>query len=65
MGAQVDRGVTATMSDDVEGSQFDIGTNPIRLVRVGNVAQAVFSGALEARLLYQDLSENHERGARP
>jgi len=65
MGAQVDRGVTATMSDDVEGSQFDIGTNPIRLVRVGNVVQAVFSGALEARLLYQDLSENHERGARP
>lgn len=61
MGAQVDRGVTATMSDDVEGSQFDIGTNPIRLVRVGNVVQAVFSGALEARLLYQDLSENHER----
>ena len=49
------------MSSDVEGSQFDIGTTSIRLVRVGNVAQILFSSSLEAKLLYSDLFEKYKR----
>jgi hypothetical protein len=41
------------MSDDVEARQFDIGTTSIRLVRVGNVIQILFSSPLEAKFLYK------------
>ena len=50
------------MSSDVEGGQFDIGTTSIRLVRVGNVVQILFSSSLEAKLLYDKLFEKHKRG---
>jgi hypothetical protein len=40
------------LSDDIEAAQFDIGTTSIRLVRVGNVIQIVFSSSIEARFLY-------------
>ncbi len=49
------------MSRDIEGGQFDIGTTSIRLVRVGNVVQILFSASLEAKLLYDDLTEKHKR----
>lgn len=49
------------MSDDVEGSQFDIGTTSIRLVRVGNVVQILFSSSLEAKLLFNELFEKYKR----
>lgn len=49
------------MSGDVEGSQFDVGTTSIRLVRVGNVVQLLFSSALEAKLLYSVLFEKYKR----
>jgi len=34
---------------------FDIGTTAIRLVRVGNVIQILFSSALEAKYLYKEV----------
>jgi hypothetical protein len=49
------------LSDDIEASQFDIGTTSIRLVRVGNVIQAIFSSSLEARFLYGELAERYKR----
>ena len=49
------------MNNDVEGSQFDIGTTSIRLVRVGNVVQILFSSSLEAKLLYNELFERYKR----
>ena len=39
--------------EGIEASQFDIGTTAIRLVRVGNVIQLVFSSPLEAKYLYR------------
>lgn len=50
------------MSDDVEGSQFDVGTTSIRLVRVGNVIEILFSSSLEAKLPYCELFAKY-RGA--
>ena len=49
------------MSGDVEGSQLDIGTTSIRLVRVGNVVQILFSSSLEAKLLYNELFEKYKQ----
>lgn len=49
------------MRDDVEAKQFDIGTTSIRLVRVGNVIQILFSSSLEAKFLYKELSEKYKR----
>ena len=49
------------MSDDVEGSQFDIGTASIRLVRVGNVIQILLSSSLEAKLLHNELFGETQR----
>jgi hypothetical protein len=46
------------MSSDGEGSRFDIGTTSIRLVRVGNVVQILFSSSLESKLLYDELYES-------
>ncbi|GEM_PF-981251 len=45
---------------DVEASQFDIGTTSIRLVRVGNVLQILFSSSLEAEFLYKELVERYK-----
>ncbi len=49
------------MSSDVEGSRFDVGTTSIRLVRVGNAVQILFSSSLEAKLLYNELFEKYKR----
>ena len=46
---------------DVESSQFDIGTTSIKLVRVGNVLQILFSSSLEAEYLYRELAERYKR----
>ena len=51
----------ASLSDDIEAAQFDIGTTAIRLVRVGNVIQIVFSSPLEAKYLYRELAEKYKR----
>jgi len=52
---------TETLSDDVEGSRYDIGTASIRLVRAGNLVQIVFSNRLEAKYLYRELAERYKR----
>lgn len=49
------------MSDDVKASKYDIGTTSIKLIRIGNVVQLVFSSALEAKFLYKELSERYKR----
>jgi hypothetical protein len=49
------------LSNDVDASQFDIGTTSIRLVRVGNTIQILFSSPLEARFLYKELAERYKR----
>ncbi|HEV8387065.1 MAG TPA: hypothetical protein VGQ03_05540 [Nitrososphaera sp.] len=48
-------------NDDVEAIHFDIGTTSIRLVRVGNVIQILFSSPLEAKFLYRELVEKYKR----
>jgi hypothetical protein len=49
------------MNSDVEAKQFDIGTTSIRLVRVGNVIQLLFSSSIEAKYLYKELAERYKR----
>ena len=49
------------MVDDVEASQYDIGTTHVRLIRVGNVVQILFSSALEAGFLYKELAVRYKR----
>jgi hypothetical protein len=51
----------AAMSKDVEESQFDIGTTHVRLVRVGNLIQILFSNSLEAAYLYKELAARYKR----
>ncbi len=51
------------MSNDIESSQYDIGTTSIRLVRVGNIIQIVFSNSIEAKYLYKELAERYKRAA--
>ncbi len=53
--------VPCVLSDDVEGSKFDVGTSSIRLVRVGNVIQILFSSPAEAKYLYRELEERYKR----
>ncbi|MCI0562812.1 MAG: hypothetical protein MN733_30385 [Nitrososphaera sp.] len=43
-------------NNDVEARHFDIGTTSIRLVRVGNVIQILFSSALEAKFLHREFA---------
>jgi len=49
------------MSSDVESNQYDIGTTSVRLVRVGNVIQMLFSSPIEAKYLYKELAERYKR----
>ena len=49
------------MSHDVEAGRYDIGTTSIKLVRVGNVIQILFSSPLEAKYLYRELAERYKR----
>jgi hypothetical protein len=49
------------LSGDVEGSQFDVGTSSVRLIRVGNVVQILYSNLREAKFLYRQLFERYKR----
>ena len=46
---------------DVEGGSFDIGTSSIRIIRVGNLVQIVYSNPLEAKFLYEELFQRYKR----
>lgn len=45
----------------MEASQYDIGTTHVRLVRVGNMVQLLFSSSLEAGFLYKELAAKYKR----
>jgi hypothetical protein len=42
-------------SSDVDASEYDLGTTSVRLIRVGNIVQAIFSNRLDAKLFYDDV----------
>ena len=48
------------MSSDIESNQYDVGTASIKLIRVGNVMQIIFSNSLEAKYLYKELAERYK-----
>jgi hypothetical protein len=41
-------------SSDFEANADDIGTTSVKLLRVGNVIQLIFSNKLDARLYYAE-----------
>ena len=45
-------------SSDIDGSEYDLGTTSVRLIRVGNVVRAIFSSKLEAEPFYDDVASN-------
>lgn len=49
------------MSGYIEAQEFGIGTTSVKLVRVGNVLQIVFSSSLEAAFLFKELVEKYKR----
>jgi hypothetical protein len=51
-------------SSDIDGSEYDLGTTSVRLIRVGNVVQAIFSSKLEAKLFYDDVASTFKREER-
>jgi len=42
-------------SSDIDASDFDLGTTAVRLIRVGNVVQAIFGNKLDGKLFYDDV----------
>ena len=46
---------------DVEASTYDLGTTSVRLIRVGNAVQLLFSNKREAGFLYTELSSRFKR----
>jgi hypothetical protein len=48
-------------SSDVEASEYDVGTTSIRLIRVGNVVQVLFSNKLDARFYYAETATRFKR----
>ena len=41
-------------SSDFEANEYNLGTTSVRLIRVANVIQLVFSNKLDARLYYAE-----------
>ncbi len=52
--------VIIPMNNDVEAYEYDIGVTSIRLIRVGNVIQILFSKKLSAKLFYRELVEKYK-----
>jgi hypothetical protein len=48
------------MSDDFEVHEYDIGTTSVRLIRMGNVIQILYSRKLVAKLFYRELAEKYK-----
>lgn len=46
---------------DIEGSEYDLGTTSVKLIRAGNVIQLLYSNKREARFLYAELSSRFKR----
>jgi hypothetical protein len=49
------------MNNDVESVHFDIGSTSIKLIRMGNVIQVIFSSTLETKFLYKELAERYKQ----
>jgi len=43
-------------TSDVEASEYNLRTTSVRLVRAGNVVQALFSNKLDARIFYAEVA---------
>ncbi|MDG6996443.1 MAG: hypothetical protein JRN52_11020 [Nitrososphaerota archaeon] len=52
------------MSSDFEASEYDLGTTSVRLVRVGNVVQVLFSNKFEAKFYYDETATRFKRAER-
>jgi len=48
-------------ASDVEASEYDLGTTSVRLVRVGNVVQVLFSNKLDAKFYYDETAARFKR----
>jgi len=48
-------------SSDFESAEYTLGTTSVRMIRVGNVVQAIFSNKLEARLFFAEASSKFKR----
>lgn len=48
-------------SSDFQASEYDLGTTSVRLIRVGNVVQIVFSKKLAIAFYYAEVSARFER----
>jgi hypothetical protein len=48
-------------SSDFEANAYDIGTTSVKLLRVGNVIQLIFSNKLDARLYYAEAASRFKR----
>ncbi|MBI4258847.1 MAG: hypothetical protein HY619_07815 [Thaumarchaeota archaeon] len=51
-------------SSDVEASEYDLGTTSVRLIRVGNIVQILFSNKLEAKFFYDETATRFKRAER-
>jgi hypothetical protein len=47
----------------LDASEYDLGTTSVRLIRVGNVVQVVFSSKLEAKFYYDEAATRFKRAA--
>lgn len=53
--------LTDMASSDFAAEEFDLGTTSVRLVRIGNVIQLIYSNKLDAKLLHAELSSRFKR----
>ncbi len=51
-------------TSDIEASEYDLGTTSVRLVRVGNVVQVLFSNKLEAKFYYDETATRFKKNKR-
>ena len=55
------RALEGVASSDFEVSEYDIGTTAVRLIRVGNVIQLVFSRKAAAEIFYAEAAARLKR----
>ena len=53
--------MNSALSTETDAGQYDTGTSSVRVVRVGNVIQIVFSNPLEAKFLYDEIAEKYRQ----
>jgi hypothetical protein len=54
----------STLTSDIEASEYDLGTTSVRLIRIGNVVQTLFSNKLEAKFYYDESATRFKRAER-